>query len=212
MSSSKRTSLTEHHQKGLTLAEHALAHLLGAKKDRLGFEDLRAEIEKLPDTTQLQVTIADCWLNLSKKQSQERRKNQPPRNPFQKVGKDLLAQKGDIRDWDQQWLQFEWLRVGKRMHAQSGSLAARRMAGVINQQIAALLSSDKMVGFVDATSPAALQQAIQHPEQLRVKLVSLDEAISRRWLITSDQLDLIDVTAVALRAHRDEVAALPSDG
>jgi hypothetical protein len=211
MSKTLNNSVTEHHEKGFTLAEKTLANLLTKKGRRLGYEDLRGEIEKFPDTTSLQVTIADLWLNLSKRESLYRRKVEPPPSPFSKVGKELVGVKSEIRDWDRVWLELEWLRAGQRIHARSGSQNSRAMAAVLGQQIAALLSSKKIVGFVDATSPAALTQAIQHPERLRVKLVTLDEAMESTWLIPSDQLDLIDCYLEVLQDWRSEAAERPSE-
>lgn len=201
-----RSSLTEHHEKGWSLARRTLAAL--ANRRLHTHEDLRRAIERLPDDTHLHVTVVDLWLNLSKYQSQQRRQQEPPPSPFTKQGKDLVAVKADIRDWDSAWLEIEHLRQGAKVYALSGRGAARAQAEKFRERLAVLTGGNGVVmGFVDQMAPNALAHALTQPERLRVVDLTLDEALGRRWWDKDDQLRVLDVYTSVLAARRAEVVA-----
>jgi hypothetical protein len=208
-----RNSLTEHHDKGVTLAESVIAKLRAAKiKDLKTTEDVRQAIENLPDDTLLQVTIADMWLNLSKRQSLARRGTVPPANPFATSdtnAKELVGKKAAIRDWDMAWLEIENLEAGRRVYSASGSQQARAKAAEFTKRIAVLTSAtpntNVIVGFLDAMFAPAFAQALQQPQRLRVALLTWDEILVRAWWNKDDQLLVIDTYLRVLQAWRSEV-------
>ena len=211
MTNRHRSSLTEHHEKGWSLARRTLAAL--ANRRLHTHEDLRRAIERLPDDTHLHVTVADLWLNLSKYQSQERRRQDPPPSPFRKQGKDLVAVKADIRDWDNAWLEIEHLRLGAKIYALSGTRAARTQAVKFRERLAVLTGGNGVVmGFVDQMTPTALAHALTQPAQLRVVDLSLDQALARRWWDKDEHLRVLDATTRVLAGWRAEVVAfVPPD-
>ncbi len=201
-----RNSLTEHHERGASLAQRVLVELDDPHLHT--HEDLRRAIERLPDTTRLQVSVADLWLNLSKYQSQQRRSQEPPPSPFTKQGKELVGVKADIRDWDLAWLEIEHLRLAAKIYALSGTRAARTQALAFRERLAVLTGADGVVmGFVEAMAPGALAHALTQPERLRVVNLSLDRALARRWWDKDDQLRVLDAYTRVLAAWRTEVVA-----
>lgn len=206
MTNRHRSSLTEHHEKGWSLARRTLAALADPRLHT--HEDLRQAIERLPDDTHLHVTVADLWLNLSKYQSQQRRQQEPPPSPFTKQGKELVGGKADIRDWDNAWLEIEHLRQGARIYALSGTGAARAQAVKFRERLAVLTGGNGVVmGFVDQMTPTALAHALTQPAQLRVVDLSLDQALARRWWDKDEHLRVLDATTRVLAARRAEVVA-----
>jgi hypothetical protein len=201
-----RNSLTEHHEKGGSLAQRVLVELDDPRLHT--HEDLRQAIERLPDTTRLQVTVADLWLNLSKYQSQQRRQQEPPPSPFTKEGKELVGVKADIRDWDNAWLQIEHLRLAAKIYALSGTGSARAQAVKFRERLAVLTAGNGVVmGFVDQMAPNALAHALTQPERLQVVDLTMDQVLGRRWWDKADQLRVLDVYTSVLAGWRAEVVA-----
>jgi hypothetical protein len=209
MTKRHRDNLTEHHEKGRLMAKRVLKGLRG----KIGYEDVRQAIESLPDNTLLQVTIADLWLNLSKPQSLQRRRQNPPPSPFKKVGRDLVGVKGEIRDWDGAWLQIEHLRAGAKIYGVSGTWAARAQGAEFNNRLGVLLGAKSIVmGFVDRLTPAALAHALTQPSLLRVVDLTMDEVLTRTWWDKDEQLHVLDVYRRVLDDWRaDVVAYIPPD-
>lgn len=203
----QRGTLTEHHEKGCSLAQRVLAELDDPRLHT--HEDMRRAIEdRLPDNTHLHVTVADLWLNLSKYQSQQRRQQEPPPSPFRKVGNELVGVKADIRDWDLAWLQIEHLRLAAKIYALSGTGAARAQAAAFRERLAVLTGADGVVmGFVDRMAPGALGHALTQPANLRVVDLSLDQALGRHWWDKDDQLRVLDAYTRVLAGWRAEVVA-----
>ena len=208
MTDRRRIYIDAHHNRGWRLAEQVLDRF-NAHGEYQTIEDVRQAIEALADTTELQVTIADMWLNLGKDQSQLRRKQQPPVNPFKKSGKELIGIKGAIRAWDLSWLEIEHLQEGRKIYGRAGTWAARAKAAEMAQRVAVLTTSTRgeplIVGFVNTMSPIALNQTIQRSDRLQVAFVTLDEALVRSWWIKSDQMALIDAYIATIQEVRTEV-------
>ena len=64
------------------------------RQDAVGKKQVRSSMDALDAEAELQTTMADFWLRLTRTEGRWRRKNEPPENPFQKKGRSRTAPQG----------------------------------------------------------------------------------------------------------------------
>ena len=64
------------------------------RQNAVGKKQVRSSMDALDAEVELQTTMADFWLRLTRTEGRWRRKNEPPENPFQKKGRSRTAPQG----------------------------------------------------------------------------------------------------------------------
>lgn len=175
-----RRSVKEYEDEGFERAVEYFKRLGGTfRKDTAKVEDVRSAIDLLPPDAELQATMSDFWLRLTKTQARARRASCPPPSPFVKKGRTLLAEKQHIAAWDAQWL----AREAARVFAKSGSSQSRAIGDILRTRLPWLMAQDgSIVGCAGEIPMSLLTAAIERPQELAVKWMPLEQALLRAWL------------------------------
>lgn len=201
--SSRRAGLAEYEDQGLHRAIKYLG-LKGIRPGTLSKEAVRQELDNLEPAAVLQVTVADFWLGLAKKEAQERREKQPPTNPFKKDGLSSLATKASIEQWEMEW----------RMVEASKSLAISRVPKVrqvghdMRSRFAWFVQDGDVVGLAAQPPAACFAEALTRPEHLSVRQLALEDALRMPWKDTGEQIFWTERLHHGNRAVEAELEAL----
>jgi hypothetical protein len=201
-----RRSVDEYHTEGMEQALRFFKGLGGTVTVTLTADDLRQKINELPDGSVLQTTMADFWLALSRDEGRDRRANEPPPNPFMRKGRNKLATKKAIAEWDVSWRLEDIRRYATRTFASSGAHESQQVAAHLRQSFPWLADDmDSLLGNALDMPIQTFAQAIQQPERLRVVQLTVGQAVLRTWADRHDQSRWVDRYAHAIRLFQEEV-------
>ena len=182
--SSRRSGLAAYEDEGLDLAVQFLG-LLSVRIGTLTKEGVREAIDNLPPTTKLQVTVADFWLGLARKEAQDRRRDEPPINPFTiRDGKMFLAAKASIEQWEMAWRMIE----ASRPLAISRLPKVRRVGDHMRCHFTWFVHDAHVVGLAGQPPVACFTEALTRPEDLSVRHLTLVDALRMPWKDSQEQI------------------------
>jgi hypothetical protein len=166
---------------------------------------IRTQIDNLPDDTLLQVTVADFWLGLSKREGRNRRATPPPASPFTVAKwRTRLGTKADIRDWDAIWQ----LRTG----ITDAHREARKTRHRMDMRLFAL--QEALVWLVDKKTAEVIGQRARidamafvsvSVERLAWQEMTLPVALSMRWAVPAERAVWLEVWRSVVRRFDDTV-------
>lgn len=204
--SSRRSGLAEYEDKGRFMAIKYLG--VGKRPKTLTNEGVRQAIDSLPGKAELQTTVADFWLGLAKAEGRDRRKTQPPTNPFKKAKTSFLAPKSKIEEWELAWRSKEAARV----MGVSRVPKVREVANQLRYQHTWIFEGKKIIGFAEQAPVDALNQALARPELLSIQELSLEDALRKPWKDPVEQRYWIERLQHAHRALEAELEGLVLEG
>lgn len=170
---------------------------LRTRKGHMTIEDIRVFIDnddEVPDDVLLQANIADMWLDLSDAERRKRRDNEPPPYPFVKMDDGrIMSTKGEVREWNDLWVEIE-AEDAKRQHlAKSRSMKARQAANGLRQKIYWLKHGRKgIVGQVNQVPEHAFRLAMQEPSQMALVKLTVEDALRQPWIDHKERRFWID--------------------
>jgi hypothetical protein len=201
-----RHSLDEYHSEGMAQALRRFQGPKGAAANTLSADAVREMINGLPDNSNLQTTTSDFWLNLSRDEGRHRRAFDPPQNPFKKQGRDKLARKDLISAWDYEWRMDTVVRFAEKVFASSGAKVSQDIANHLRQNFAWLEhDQDGLCGNLMEMPVQSFVQAIQQPELLRVRQMTVGQAVVRRWADRKEQTRWLERYVQAIEIFQKEV-------
>ena len=198
-----RRSVKEYEDEGLEQAVEYFSKVAGTfRKHTAKAEDVRRAIDSLPPHTVLQATMSDFWLRLTKTEGRKRRKDSPPPSPFVKSGRNLVAEKQRIADWDVHWLAKEAAFV----FAKSGSSHSRSVGDLLRTRLP-WITADKgsVLGCATELPIDLLNQAIRQPQKLALEWMTLEQALLGRWMEVEERKVWLARFTMANRAVVSEV-------
>ncbi|RDS85887.1 hypothetical protein [Dyella psychrodurans] len=141
---------------------------------------LRQRIDALDPATPLKATLADWWLGISQTEGRQRRKIQPPPNPFTATqGSTLTATKGAIADWEAGWRAKESASLVGQRHVRSRLPAVHRQGQILQAGMLVLIEGNAVVGVV-GDLPERLVTTTAFAE-CSVRSMSLEAALLEPW-------------------------------
>lgn len=201
-----RRSVKEYEDEGLEQAVEYFSKIAGTfRKHTAKAEDVRRAIDSLPPHTVLQATMSDFWLRLTKTEGRKRRKESPPPSPFVKSGRNLVAEKQRIADWDVDWLAKEAAFV----FAKSGSSHSRSVGDLLRTRLP-WITADKgaVLGCATELPIEMLDQAMMRPQKLALEWMTLEHALLGRWIEVEERKVWLARFTMANRAVVSELEYL----
>jgi|GEM_PF-1109038 len=159
------------------------------RQDAVGKKQVRSSMDALDAEAELQTTMADFWLRLTRTEGRWRRKNEPPENPFQKKGRSRTAPQGKILDWDKKWRKIAAYQAVKKVYENAGAAASISAGAALRATMMWMTTSGgAVVGNVSEMPGALLDKAIAHPERLSIQSLTLEQALRRKWVDAKERV------------------------
>jgi len=151
----------------------------------ISLDELRKRLDTLPDDTLIPSALAALWLRISQTDERERRKTEPPPNPFKKVGAAKKAPKKAILEWDAAWRLKKMVSKGVQdMHA-SGAQATNKAAATLLRKLQWVIAKGEVLGWIEQLPEDAIADI--PVSQWEIRSLTLHEAPLRPWRNPSEQ-------------------------
>ncbi len=159
------------------------------RQDAVGKKQVRSSMDALDAEAELQTTMADFWLRLTRTEGRWRRKNEPPENPFQKKGRSRTAPQGKILDWDKKWRKIAAYQAVKKVYENAGAAASISAGAALRATMMWMTTNGgAVVGNVSEMPGALLDKAMAHPERLSIQSLTLEQALRRKWVDAKERV------------------------
>src|SRR5690606_18747601 len=115
----------------------------------ISLDQLRKRLDKLPDDTLIPSALAALWLRLNQREERDRRKIEPPPNPFIQVGAAKKAPKKAILEWDAAWRLKKMMSKGVQDMQLSGAEATSKAAATLLRKLQWVIATGEVLGWIE---------------------------------------------------------------
>ena len=152
----------------------------------MSIDQLRQHLEKLPGNTVMPAALTALWLDLSQKEERERRKTEPPKNPFGPDGKAKKATKEAILKWEAAWRLKRVMSEGAQAFQRSGSEKVKSTAQTLHAKLLWVIENGDVLGWIGELPTEAIEKAVIG--DLDIKAMTLHNALLKPWQDPQEQV------------------------